>query len=255
VREIAQTNLQLYHELLERQWPPDELATVRHAYELAAELFSASYRCSGKPFIAHVVGTASVVAQVDGRRDLVLAALLHAAYTEGDFGNGRGVSDEPARSHVRSVIGHDAEALVFAYGQTPWNAAALAAAHSDVEHLDERERDVLVLRLANEADEHVDLGVCVCDKAGLDVYQSSSVAMMNDVAVRLQRPVLAELLRELVEEERNATIPRVLQSSGLASDLRIPASYCLRPRLALRESLARVRRAALRAVRTARTTR
>jgi (p)ppGpp synthase/HD superfamily hydrolase len=257
VREIAQTNLQLYDELLTRQWPADDLAVVRGAYELAAELFSGQYRCSGKPFVAHLVGTASAVAATDGRRDLVLAALLHAAYTDGDFGNGRGSSDQQARSRVRSVVGRGAETLVVAYGQTPWNAAALAAAHADVDRLDATQRDVVILQIANEADEHADLGVRVCDKGGLDLYRESSLAMMCDLADRLDRPALAALLRSLSTEEREATVPVVLRSSGLASHLLPPASYRLRPRLVLRRALGRARSLASRRlrVRTARRTR
>ena len=74
---IAQTNLQLYNQLFAQPSTANDLGDVRAAYELAAELFSGLYRCSGKPFVAHVVGTASVVATVDGRRDLLSPAPVH----------------------------------------------------------------------------------------------------------------------------------------------------------------------------------
>lgn len=247
MREIAQTNLQLYREMVDQQWPADDLARLRAAYELAAELFSGQYRCSGKPFVSHLVGTASVVAAVDGRRELVLAALLHAAYTDGDFGSGRGSTDSSARARVTAAIGRDAEALVFTYGQTRWNGAALEAAYADVDGLDASQRDQVVLRIANEADEHADFGARVCDKGGLDLYRESSVATMCDLAERLERPVLAAILRAVADEERIATVPLVLRSSGLASHLVPPPSYCLRPRLALHRALGRARGFASRA--------
>jgi hypothetical protein len=202
------------------------------------------------------VGTASVAATVDGRRDLVLAALLHAAYTDGDFGDGRGASDEDARSRVRSAVGRDAEALVVAYGQTPWNAAALASAHAEHDELDATRRDVVILRIANEADEHADLGVRVCDKGGLDLYREESLAMMCELAHRIDRPALAALLRSLTAEEHDQTVPVVLQSSGRASHFMPPASYRLRDRLLLRRSMDRARAAVSRlCARTARRTR
>src|SRR5262245_11904038 len=77
VYDIAQTNLQLYNQLLARGWTTNDLHHARAAYELAADLFSGQYRCSGKPFVAHLVGTASVAAAVGLPSELVLAALLH----------------------------------------------------------------------------------------------------------------------------------------------------------------------------------
>ena len=70
----AQTNLQLYNQLLALSWPADDLERVRAAYEFVDELFSGLHRGSGKTFIAHLIGTASVAAGVDGRHDVVLAA-------------------------------------------------------------------------------------------------------------------------------------------------------------------------------------
>jgi (p)ppGpp synthase/HD superfamily hydrolase len=177
-------------------------------------LFVGRYRCSGKPFVAHVVGASSVLAAVDGRRYLVLAALLHAAYTHGDFGTRRGSMEEPARLRVRTAVGPDAEELVFAYAQTPWNSATLAAASANFEHFDARQRNVLVLRLANEADEHADRAVPYCCRDGLDRYSEPTVATMADLADRLERPALATLHRELVAEERDVTVPRYRSLRG-----------------------------------------
>src|SRR5205085_1702384 len=118
VADVAQTNLQLYNQLIARSWNIDDVARVRPAYELAARLFSGRYRCSGKPFVDHLVGTASVVADSGGRVELVLAALLHAAYEHGDFGRGRRARGDERRTAVRRVVGDEAEALVFAYSRS-----------------------------------------------------------------------------------------------------------------------------------------
>ncbi|OOZ42432.1 hypothetical protein [Solemya elarraichensis gill symbiont] len=62
---IAQTNLQLYRQLIACQWSEKELNAARVAYEIAMKLFPCRFRGSGKHFVSHLVGTASVLAAVD----------------------------------------------------------------------------------------------------------------------------------------------------------------------------------------------
>jgi hypothetical protein len=211
----AQTNLQLYNQLIALSWPDAELGRVRAAYEMAEQVFSDSRRCSGKPFLAHLCGTASVVADVDGRPDPVVAALLHSVYT---FGR-RAISPTAhRRSTVRSVVGDDAEALVFAYTTMPWGPHSLAEASEHLAELDAMRRDVLLLRLANEADEHAYLGCRYCDKGGLFRGDDPTVlSSMAELADRLERPRLAAALRRYADEERDAAIPPVLRSSARAA--------------------------------------
>ena len=56
----AQTNLQLYTQLSDIEYSQEARGQVLRAYELALQLFSGHYRANGKPFIAHLVGTASI---------------------------------------------------------------------------------------------------------------------------------------------------------------------------------------------------
>ena len=75
---FAQTNIQLINQL-KNDRTPAEIDEVLSGYELACELFSGIFRGSGKPFLAHVIGTASIVAALSAPANLVNAALLHAA--------------------------------------------------------------------------------------------------------------------------------------------------------------------------------
>ena len=59
---------------------------VHKAYGVAQQLFPARFRASGKPFLCHLVGTASDLIQEAASADVLAAGLLHAAYSEGDFG-------------------------------------------------------------------------------------------------------------------------------------------------------------------------
>ena len=76
---IAQTNLALYQQLHDLGYTPEKLADIREAYELATALFAGRFRPCGRPFTAHLVGTASVLAKLGAPAAVVAAGLLHAA--------------------------------------------------------------------------------------------------------------------------------------------------------------------------------
>ena len=121
----AQTNIRLYRQLDERGYAPDDVGAVGRAYELALRLFTCVYRGSGKPFLAHAVGTASILASLRARMPVIAAGLLHAAYTHGEFGNGwRGVSP-PKRREVRRAVGEEVESLVARYTELAWHAGTI----------------------------------------------------------------------------------------------------------------------------------
>ncbi|MGB5708108.1 MAG: hypothetical protein WBM41_14910 [Arenicellales bacterium] len=77
--DVAQTNLQLYNRLQELDYSHQALGDLRDTYDLARELFSGLYRPSGKTFIAHLVGTASILAECRVSIEVIKAGLMHAA--------------------------------------------------------------------------------------------------------------------------------------------------------------------------------
>ncbi|HCD56009.1 MAG TPA: hypothetical protein DEQ90_11340, partial [Halieaceae bacterium] len=86
VFDFAQTNLQLRRQLVALDYSEQDVTRVDTAYQLGVPLFSAQYRASGKPFIAHLVGTASILASHHAAVDTLIAGLLHATFMTGDFG-------------------------------------------------------------------------------------------------------------------------------------------------------------------------
>src|SRR5512137_1853160 len=89
-----QTNIRLYNDLLARGYPDRDIRCLQAAYDLSMRLFTSRFRASGKPFLAHVVGTAGILGLLQAPGPVLAAGLLHAAYTHGDFGDGRtGFSD------------------------------------------------------------------------------------------------------------------------------------------------------------------
>ncbi len=89
MHSYAQTNIQLFNQLRQDGYSDADLILVRNAYELAMVLFTGRFQPSGKSFIAHVVGTASILAWLRLPAPVVAAGLLHNVYENGDFGDGR----------------------------------------------------------------------------------------------------------------------------------------------------------------------
>lgn len=149
---IAQTNLQLYRQMMQSGADEAELSLANRAYLLASRLTSGVLRGSGKPFACHLVGTASVVVECGLRGPCVAAALLHAVYQDRvPFPGDRSL--EQRREYLRMHFGPEVEHLVHAYH--------LSENASLEEFSDEQlvgHRTVVVLRLADEIDELVDDG-------------------------------------------------------------------------------------------------
>jgi hypothetical protein len=236
VRDVAQTNLQLYDQLVAHGWSDAALADVRRAYELATELFAGQLRPSGKTFVAHTVGTASALAAADARPDLVRAGLLHAAYTHGEFGDGRRGVSRSKRAAVRKVVGPVVEQLVADYTALGYTQAVVDDWTRRASALSAADRDQVVLRLANEVDDHADLGLRFCDRGPAALSSDATFAALGDLAEEIGEPVLAELIRHASMAERDTPVPAVLRSEATRSWTVAPRSYRLRLGIAVRRT-------------------
>jgi hypothetical protein len=218
---VAQTNLQLYRQLELAGWSTDARRRARAAYSLAAELHSGQYRASGKTFVAHLCGTASIVAVADGTVDETLAALLHAAYHQGDFGDGRTPPTPRKRAEVRAAIGSDAETLVTQYCEWPWRTRLPALLDGGPERLADWERTIALLRLANEIEDRWD---------GTDAYAPEHAALvfpLADVvrcALALGRDALIAVADDVARPGTAPEVPAALQTTGYGSGVVPPRS-------------------------------
>ena len=173
---IAQTNLALYQQLAEHRYPRAEREQVAHAYRLAMRLFSGLYRGSEKPFLSHLVGTASVLATEKAPLNTVIAGLLHAAYMTGDFGFQSGQrTTQRKREFLRQRVGDEVEALISAYTDFPWNSTAIARYREQAGTLQAQERQLLLIRLANELEDQLDQGMLYCSARKADLVSSAPV--------------------------------------------------------------------------------
>lgn len=216
---VAQTNLQLYDQILALGWADADIALVRRAYELAIELFSNRYRSNGKPFLAHLVGTGSILAQNGTSPPAVTAGLIHAAYSQGRFGVLE-LRLSARRGRVRRAIGDDAEDLLFRYAQFRWNPEArrsLAARLAAGEAFSTPDRELVLMRLANTLEDHLDGGMLYSAKGQRRRTTDEDMALTVELADRLGAPLLARALAEALRETASSQRPQVLASERAVS--------------------------------------
>ena len=214
IRTFALTYPQLMNQALQRGWDEATLSRLRHTYECAEEWFDGFYRGQGEPFICHLVRTASIVLTEDQSVDAVIASLLHSSYSLGRFQNRRlEKATEAERPMLQKQIGKKAEQIIWDFQHFPWYCREALDQHlGQFDSYGEMERQILVIRLANELEDHLDLGMVYRGtrsfKEEMREYGPRSVAL----AKRLGRTWLAGELEETFTAHREARIPEELQT-------------------------------------------
>lgn len=222
----AQTNIQLFDQLRRDGYPPNQIDEAFKAHELAMPLFAGSYRQSGKTFIAHLVGTASILSSLHVTAELITAGLLHATYTHGDFGNGvKGISSWK-REKLKKAAGQEVEELVARYSRLLWTTTAIQTLHAALHKMDSIDRDVVLLRLTNELEDLLDSGLFYwsAPKSRLE-YIERKGHLMVEIAARLGYPRLSAELADEMERTRSGAIALDIQEWQNEVFVVIPPSY------------------------------
>jgi hypothetical protein len=116
---------------------------VRGAYRLAEVIFAGHRTSQCRSQMAHVVGTASILAGVGAPASVVAAGLVHNAYETGDYGRGRPDGSWRARWRVRRTLGGHVARHVRRF------PAVKRAANTGDGVFDARDRDLLLIVLAD----------------------------------------------------------------------------------------------------------
>jgi hypothetical protein len=152
--ELRQTRSDLMDFAMERGYRSQELTVLANAYHLAHVLMD-GYRPCSRPFINHLVGTASVLIRYDFRVETVAAGLLHSAYTHcpPHTGDPRAAADT-----VCAWLGGRNGALekrVRAYTQRSVHWTRTQANSSPFENSSILDAEILAIAAANEVDMHL----------------------------------------------------------------------------------------------------
>lgn len=114
INNFAHTALQLYNQLLEKNFTETELKLIKRSYEISTKLFSGIYSVSGKESISHNVGTASILCCLGQQAEVISAGLLHNAYGGGEFDLARN-KIEDKRKFIISRINEEVEKYLYQF--------------------------------------------------------------------------------------------------------------------------------------------
>ncbi len=223
----AQTSVQLFNQLQRDGYHSAELRLIADVYFLATRLFAARVEPSGRCFISHVVGTASILSANAAPAELVAAGLLHNVYCTGDFGDYRNSVTDSRRRQIRNAIGDGAEQYVYRFAIRRWNAAGLRETYEQLSEIPELDRRVVLLYLADQLEKHQGLEILYFrDHEQRCRYYREFGPLLVDMARQLGYSALSQQLHEAVQATLESTIPAELrsQNSHRFSYLCIPES-------------------------------
>ncbi len=150
--ELVQSRSALLDLAVRRGYQPEELTQIARAYNLAQVMMDGGYRPCGRPFINHLVGTAGVLVRYDFSVPIVVAGMLHAAYTHA--APGPGGPGAPAKATCAALGGRGSivERKVRAYTQREMTAGGLPEDLDMFPTLSIFEAETIVIEAANELD-------------------------------------------------------------------------------------------------------
>ena len=232
---IAQTNLQLYNQLRREGRPPEDLALIRRCYELSVELYTGRFQGDGKPFVAHTIGVASILSELGVSSVVVAAACVHNIYGNGDFGDGLRESTSPDRRRfVINAVGEEVEECIFRFRSFRLNKETIGDIASRIDQLDERDRELVAMDLADHLEKYADYGVLYFgDSAWITDFVDKYRKDLIEIANRLGYPQLATALENAVDGTARQIVPPELkrEERHRAIELVVPQSCVLRPDL------------------------
>lgn len=231
---IAQTNIQLYNQLRERAVALEDLRLVHRAYEFLTTLYPGYYQADGKPFVAHGVGVASILAELDQPAQLVVVGLLHNIYGNADFGDNDSGVTPLRRELVRSAVGGEIEALLVRFLELRIRPGNVEEIRHRIAELDETGRRLLLVDLADYLEKYADLGVLYFG-ANDEIVRTTELIGddLIDVARELGEPRLADMLSAQIEEAtaQAGEVPVELRASDGRRHMKLVAPRSCRCRI------------------------
>ena len=181
--DLAQTRTALREQAVARGYDADEVRKIEGACDYATRLCDGRYRADGRPFLNHVIGTASALVHYGFRNDIVAAGLLHAAYAQRPPGF--------ASTEISKVLASFGDTDTLVRGLP--DAKAQLATGVPVEGLTLMQACALAIEAANEADmllsgEYRASGRPI-------VITAEGRLLLTEVLSRLEAPGLAETAR------------------------------------------------------------
>lgn len=150
---LGQTPAQFFFLACRRGYSPAEIELLWRALTIAMKISDGIYRPCGRPFLNHLIGTAYVLMYFGLSLRLILAGLLHSAFTH----TASNMSSDSKISALLDNIGSSVRVLVSNYSIR--NELYENIEGQSIEHLKTPILDILLIEAANEIDMHLSLEV------------------------------------------------------------------------------------------------
>lgn len=184
----------------------DEILLLGRCYRVAIGLCDGMFRPCGRPFINHLVGTASVLLFYGCTLQTAVAGMLHAA-----FSHGRRPRTPEADAEIGRLIGQ--------LGQAGNRAAKVAQLYdrrdsifADIENRGVRSSglpigmaELYLLEAANDVDMHLSLEIAISGRG--DAISGRGLAFCREVVGTIGLPALATTMSKLREDRID--LPRI----------------------------------------------
>lgn len=254
MHDVAQTCVQLYNQLRRQGRTLDELALIHRTYRFLTTIYPSHFQAAGKPFVAHGVGVASILAGLGLPIEIVATGLAHNIYGNGDFGDGlHNVLTRKRRALVREALGETIEELIASFRTMRSDFGSISGSIANVQGVSETRRHLLLIELADRMEHYVDQGVMYYgDGSWVTDQMRDCGARFVEIAEQLGYPKLARDMRECTAAVDAAPeVPAVLRGDPGQRYMRltVPRSCRIRGRLIWRERALRLRSRLWRAVR------
>ncbi|HEY6898916.1 MAG TPA: glycosyltransferase [Rhodocyclaceae bacterium] len=213
---LAQNRSALLDLARARGYDDAQVELLSRSCRLATALVREGYRPCGRPFINHLIGTAAVLLRYDFRLDLVLAGLLHAAYSHGLPPQGDGPQ---ALAQIEELLG--GRDSVVEQRVRAWSLRA-APGQAAPQQMSAMDGELAAMAGANEIDMRLAGEYAYSGRP--DEIDAAGIGHIADSMRRLGAPGLAQTLEQAVAA-RPAVDP-ALQTG-------IHASFRLGPELSL----------------------
>lgn len=218
----AQTNLQLFMQMMEEDYTEEEILAINEAYLFTINKVHLMFRGSGKPFICHLTGTASLMVTCKQPITVVLAGLMHALYQNRvPFEGHKNIKKR--REIIKAKFGAECDRLIYEY--TEFEMTGINDINLDNVQVDDK---VLLMRIADELEDIVDYGLCLHGLEGEPVERGGSYLarrarkekegeILKKLSLKLNAPKIHEALTFWLDFEKYDTYPASLKTGFYSS--------------------------------------
>jgi GT2 family glycosyltransferase len=151
--DISQTLYDLLRQATQRGYSRDQVLAIGKSYHAAAALFGDGFRPCGRPFMLHCTGTASVLVAHGFSLRVVIAGMLHAAYSHAKLGPGPLASLDALKRQLQAGFGDRVEAAIHRYAVFQADTQGWCA-QRPLERLTLDDVETVAIAIANEIDEY-----------------------------------------------------------------------------------------------------